>query len=123
MGSAEQYQYPGVDVVVRDASGRAEQGTVSRELLDEKQAVGGKGPRRSDVCLGDSGGAAPQGGRGRYGECPASAGRRGACGGVGVQGGKRRSRGWRLHRASRSAVSNARRHVLQRAELSSGEST
>ena len=54
MGAAQQHQHPGIRAAVRVASGCREQRAVSGKLLDEEQAVSGKGPGGADLRLGDS---------------------------------------------------------------------
>src|SRR5579871_6432426 len=61
MGTAQQHQHSGIGDSVRSPSSGAEQGVVSRKLLDEEQALGREGQGRSDLRLGDSRRAAPQG--------------------------------------------------------------
>ena len=54
MGAAQQHQHPGIRAAVRDAPGCREQRVVSGKLLDEEQAVSGKGQGGADLRLGDS---------------------------------------------------------------------
>ena len=63
VGAAQQHQHPAVGGAVLAEPRREEQGTLSRELLAEEQALDRRGHRRSDQRVGDSGGAAPQGRR------------------------------------------------------------
>jgi hypothetical protein len=88
--------------------------------LKNKRSV--EGHRRPDVWLGDSRRAAPQGGRRRRGERVARPGARVPDGERGVQGGRCRREGGRLHRAWRPAVSHRRRHLLRAAAVPEGQS-
>src|SRR5215813_2669364 len=74
MGAPQQHQHPAVRAALLAPARGEEQGALSRELLAEEQAGGGQGQERSDLRVGHSGDAAPQGGRGRRGQRAAPSG-------------------------------------------------
>ena len=121
MGAAQQHEHPAVGAPVFAEPRREEQGSLSRELLAEEPARGRQGPERSDLRVGDSGDAAPQGRCGDGGQRSAHAGSRGVARGLGIQGGIGRREGRRLHRPRRPAVPDTRRHVLLNPELRAAE--
>ena len=101
VGTAQQHQHPGIGAAAGDQQGGEGARAVPRELLAEEQARDREGQERSDLRLGDSRRAAPQGRCRRHGERPAPPGSRGPQGRRRVQGRQRRCRGRRLHRSAR----------------------
>ena len=122
VGTAQQHQHPGVGGAVRAEPRGEESRAVSRELLAEEQAVGGQGQERTNIRVGHSGESAPQGRHGERGQRSPAPGAGDLACDRGVQGWNAERGRRRLHRARRSAVPDAGRHVLLDPELPAAES-